>query len=169
MAQGWESRAGPLNSEARTVRADEAVCVWSRDGGWENSTARCPAGIWGQGSMRSSALARNQVSLEPGLTCFSRGDMSKKDHWTWRVLTNCEHAETPRHWTGSGHESDAEQRLRDTEKQQEKQEAPEGHGGPMLLSISARDHFSPERTVHSTYDGTLRELWQGGQGTRRYT
>lgn len=30
--------------------------------------------------------------------------------------------------------------------------------GPMPLSISTGDHFSLERTVHSIYDRTLREL-----------
>lgn len=105
MAEGWEAREG---SEIRVVRAKKAMCACSRDEGSENSTTWCPVRVWGQGSLRRSILARNQgVSLGPGLTCFSRGEESEKDHWTWRVLMDCKHTKIIRHLTGSGHRSDA--------------------------------------------------------------
>lgn len=159
----WQGDENPREgSEMRTVRAEKAVCAGNREEGLENSSAWCPAGVWGQGSLRRSILARSQGgSLGPGLTCFSKGEGSEKDHWTWRVLINCKHAKIPRHLTGSGHESDAGRDSKTLRSNRQNKRFP-SPWWPYVAFHSTRDHFSLERTIHSIYNGTLRELGYGG-------
>lgn len=93
------------------------------------------------------------ISPGPGLICFHR-PRAWEGHWAWRIQ---EHPDIDRFWAGEP----CRQRFKGTEKLQRKQEVPSAMWPCVVFHLCPRPCLTGE-TIHSIYDGTLRECGNGG-------